>query len=314
MTRPQASFFDGARPDPTWSGAQLAALLTIAGLGPKAALEIAAAWPDPATYDADPARVSGRVGPLLPAAIPRLAPDLEGVAVVGYFDPAFPTSLRTIPNPPVVLWVRGQLPAEPGVAIVGTRNPSAQGQRAATRAAEAALGTGRAVISGLARGVDTVAHTVAVDHGIPTVAVLGGDVTRPSPAQNRVLAERILNDGGAIVAEVPPGTEANPARLVSRNRIQTGLSAVVVAAETGIPGGTLHTIRFALEQQRPVVIPKPAEIGGAPPSMAGNVALTADPADLTVLPGYRPDRHGARGLVPVGNVDELMSRVKERLR
>ncbi len=134
--------------------------------------------------------------------------------------------LRSIPNPPPVLWIRGHLPKlTAAVAIVGTRTPSAFGVRVAESAAEAAVSTQLMVVSGLAPGCDTAAHQRTLDLGGQTVAFLGGALMEPQPASNRALAEKILDLGGALVTEIAPARPETKSARVSRDRLQSGYSA-----------------------------------------------------------------------------------------
>ncbi len=126
-------------------------------------------------------------------------------------------------------------------------------------------------------GIDAAAHEAALRFEIPTWAVLGSGVDVPSPRQHADLASRILESGGGLLSEQLPGTDPNPQRLASRNRLQSAAAEAVVIAQCGIPSGTLHTARFALEQGRRLVVPRPRPPWDAEPESAGNMALT-DPA------------------------------------
>jgi DNA processing protein len=215
----------------------------------------------------------------------------EDVWTVGYWDAGYPTGLRAIADPPAVLWGRGQLPVGLGVAVVGSRDATDWSKRTARLVAEAAVGEGFVVISGLAVGVDAAAHEACVDAGGVTVAILGNAVDKPYPAKNRRLADRIVEGGGCVIAEVPPGTTVARHALVTRDRLQSAMSLATVVVQTGIPGGTLHTVRFTVEQGRVLVVALPTSrriSAGEPGPYSGNVALT-DPQ------GCDPSLLGARG-------------------
>jgi DNA processing protein len=196
--------------------------------------------------------------------------------VIGIDEPGYPANLRSIPFPPKVLWVRGALPPVGAVAIVGTRHPTRFGRSVAHAAACSAVAAGLAVISGLAAGIDTVAHESALAAGGRTWAVLGSGVDVPTPVSNAVLAEEIVASGGGLLAEVPPGTPVGRRHLVARDRIQSGLSLAVVICQCEISSGAMHTARFAAIQGRLLVVVRPRGPGRAVTACTGNVAL-ADP-------------------------------------
>ncbi len=176
-----------------------------------------------------------------------------GVGVVLLGTEEYPPWLAAIPDPPDVLFVRGDLPAEAGVAVVGSRRATRYGLNLA-RTMGAALGRrGVAVISGLARGVDGSAHRGVVEAGGRGIAVLGSGPDRWYPVSHRSLGEALLQGGGAVVTEYPPGTVPEPWRFPVRNRIITGLSRVVLVVEAAIGGGALISARLGLEQGREVL-------------------------------------------------------------
>lgn len=268
---------------PSWSGRQLLWLESFRDIGPARAITIAQAVPDPQRFEAEWPAVREQLGARYSSvtATPVIEfPHFEHLQVVGRFDSTYPPGLTEIPNPPSVLWVRGDLmPEIINVAIVGTRNPNDFGEKTATVAATETVGLGLGVVSGLALGVDAIAHHAAIDSGGYTVAVLAGSLDRPQPRRNGDLADRILKEGGALVCEVLPDATPSPGFLVGRNRIQSGLSVATVIAQSGIPGGTLHTARFTIEQERQLIVPQPSEDRGTDPSLAGNIAL-ADPSGI----------------------------------
>ena len=177
----------------------------------------------------------------------------QGVTLLALGDDDYPPLLAEIADPPPVLFVKGDASAllKPQVAIVGSRNTSAQGRDNAFRFARALASAGCVVSSGLALGIDTEAHRGAVQGGGQTVAVLGTGINRVYPRQNRALAEAIV-DSGAVVSELPP--DAGPLRhhFPRRNRIISGLSLGVLVVEAALKSGSLITARMALEQGREV--------------------------------------------------------------
>lgn len=158
----------------------------------------------------------------------------------------------SIPKPPAVLYFKGDLAAaqQLGVAVVGTREPTEWGYESGERIAKRCCERGFTVVSGLAVGCDTSAHEGALAANGRTIAVLAHGLDSVYPAVNRKLAARILNSGGLLVSEYPPGTELRANQLVERDRLQAGLSRAVIVVETDIKGGTMHTVGFAQAQHR----------------------------------------------------------------
>ena len=168
-------------------------------------------------------------------------------------DPAYPAALLEIPDPPNVLYVRGNpaLLAESGLAMVGSRNATPQGMQTAESFARALAGQGLTIISGLALGIDAAAHRGALAIGGKTVAIIGTGADRLYPARNKELALAIA-ERGAIVSEFPLGTPAIAANFPRRNRIISGLSRGVLVVEAAPESGSLITARLAGEQGREV--------------------------------------------------------------
>jgi DNA processing protein len=165
----------------------------------------------------------------------------------------YPEILSIIPDPPVGLFVMGELPdIKYAVALIGSRRCSEYGLSAARMLAKPMARHGVAVISGMARGIDSMAHKAALEGGGKTVAVLGCGVDVCYPPENRALRNEIIKNG-CVVSEYPPGTEPHPSFFPARNRIISGLSSVVVVVEAGKKSGTLITVTQALEQSREVM-------------------------------------------------------------
>ena len=177
---------------------------------------------------------------------------LKEINWVPWTSPAYPPLLREIYDPPVALFFRGALPnpEAPLAAIVGTRRPSPQ---AAAQAFDIARGLARggiSVVSGLALGIDAMAHRGNIEGGAPTVAVLGSGLDNIYPSSNRTLARRILETGGCLLSEYPPGTGPRKWNFPARNRIISGLSRGILIVEAPQKSGALITARFALEHNR----------------------------------------------------------------
>ena len=225
-----------------------------------------------------------------PALLARLS--ALGVGVVTAEEEAYPARLRAIELPPPVLFVRGDvaaLAAERPVAVVGTRRPTEDGRRAATRIAAALAATGATVISGLAIGIDGSAHAGSLLAGGTTVAVLGSGHARLYPAAHADLAREIEGSGGAVVAELPPDAEPRPAGFPRRNRIIAGLADATVVVEAGERSGALITASWSLEQGRPVfACPGPID---RPEAVGCNRLLRDHPGEVRIVAGSgRADR------------------------
>ncbi len=174
--------------------------------------------------------------------------------IIGLDDPAYPSQLKQIYDPPLVLYVRGNVSviSQPGIAVVGTRHPTPYGLGMAERLACDLAGRGLVIFSGLARGVDAAAHRGAVHARGKTVAVFGTGVDTVYPKESKRLVEQILAFGGAVISEFPLGTAPTPQNFPIRNRIISGISIGVLVVEAAEYSGTRITSRCALEQNRDV--------------------------------------------------------------
>lgn len=176
------------------------------------------------------------------------------IKLVTFDDAEYPARLRQIYDPPLVLYVRGNVGAlaQPGIAMIGTRHPTPYGIGMAERLACDLANRGLVIFSGLARGVDTASHRGAVSAKGKTVAVFGTGVDVMYPKENSRLAEQILSLAGALISEFPLETFAAPQNFPIRNRIISGLSSGVLVIEAAEYSGTRITARCALEQNREV--------------------------------------------------------------
>jgi len=181
-----------------------------------------------------------------------------GIRIVSWRDGDYPPLCREIYDPPALLFYRGVLPDpnKPMAAVVGTRRPTPQG---AKRARDIGWELGKAgipVVSGLALGIDSMAHRGNIEAGSPTAAVLGSSPDMVYPVSNRPLAKRILDSGGVILSEYPPGTGPRKWNFPERNRIISALARGTVIVEAPEKSGALITARFALEQDRDLWVDK----------------------------------------------------------
>ncbi len=185
---------------------------------------------------------------------------VHGIRALAPGSPDFPDVLTVIPDPPLVVWLRGALPGRPALAIVGARRGSARGLASARDFARDVAAAGISVVSGLAYGIDAAAHEGALEGGGHTVAVLASGLDRVTPTGQRRLANRILDAGGAWLSEHAPGEGAHPHHFPERNRLISGLAAATLIVEAREKSGSLWTARHALEQGREVlVVPGPID-------------------------------------------------------
>ena len=186
------------------------------------------------------------------AATRRHQLESSGIEVRFRGDLGYPDSLTGTPDPPDILFVRGRLPTGQAVAVVGTRRCTAYGRQLATEYGQAIAGAGWVLVSGLARGIDGAAHAGTVAAGGAGIAVLGCGPDIHYPPEHRTLGDRLVEAGGAVVTEYPPGAAPEPWRFPLRNRIISGLSSAVVVVEAGVTGGALITAGYALAHGVPV--------------------------------------------------------------
>ena len=175
------------------------------------------------------------------------------IQVITWEDDDYPRRLKEIDQPPPVLYLRGQLSEADqwAVAIVGTRRITAYGRQVTEEIGRQLAQNGVSVVSGLARGVDSVAHLAALKNNGRTLAVLGNGIDQIYPPEHRKLAEDIIQQG-ALISDYPPGTAPEAANFPPRNRIISGLSQAVIVVEAGEKSGALITAAFAADQGRDV--------------------------------------------------------------
>lgn len=193
----------------------------------------------------------------------RCNPDFEfeathqaGVSLLTIQDPRYPGRLKEIYDPPPLLYVRGRMddPDELSLAVVGTRKATDYARQIIPELVAPLARSGLSIVSGLALGVDALAHEAAISAGGRTIAVLGSGIDDASiyPSSNRYLAKKILESGGALVSEFPIGSIAYKSNFPFRNRVISGLALGVLVVEAAEDSGSLITARAALEQNREV--------------------------------------------------------------
>lgn len=179
-----------------------------------------------------------------------------GAKIISYKDSDYPDLLKHTFDPPLLLWVLGSVEAlnKPGIGVVGTRNPGSYGLKQAERWTELLVDSGISINSGLAYGVDAKAHQTAVKNGGVSVGVLGSGIDRIYPEKNRPIANAMIENGGAVITEYPPGSKPDAVHFPERNRIVSGMSHGILVIESGIKGGSMITARLALDQNREVFV------------------------------------------------------------
>jgi DNA processing protein len=190
----------------------------------------------------------------------------RGIQVVTIFDSDYPERLRNIPDPPNVLFIKSNLTVSQFndltkrkiIGIVGTRKMTSYGKEITEKLTTQLAQNGFTIVSGMALGVDGVAHGTAINHHAPTIAVLGAGVEIVYPREHKDLYQNIFDRGGAIVSEVAPEKMVGRGIFPARNRIVSGLSEAVLVTEGAIDSGSLITARCALDQGREVfAVPGP---------------------------------------------------------
>lgn len=198
--------------------------------------------------------------------------------------------LTSVEPAPKTLYYLGTLPTkrQPTVAIVGTRKPTAYGKEVAATLAEQLTRRGAIVVSGLALGIDAIAHRACLDAGGTTIAVLGNGLHKIYPHTNRALGERIITSGGAIISEFEEGIEPLPYNFLKRNRIVSGLADAVVIVEAARRSGTLNTAMHALNQGRDVF------------AVPGNITSPLSAGCNALL---------SQGAMPATNADDILAAI-----
>jgi DNA processing protein len=174
-----------------------------------------------------------------------------GVKLILQSDPNYPRLLSELPDPPYILYCRGEIVSQDGVAVamVGTRHPTRYGVQTAKKLAGALARIGVTIVSGLARGIDAAAHQGALEAGGRTIAVLGSGVLNLYPPEHDQLAKEVI-DNGLLLSEMPPEFPPIPGAFPQRNRIISGLSLGTIVVEAARRSGALITARLATEQNR----------------------------------------------------------------
>ena len=183
-----------------------------------------------------------------------------GISMISRYESLYPKALLDTVSEdgkesiPLFLFYRGDLSvtSRRSTAIIGTREPSSEGEKAGTYLAKVLAEKGFNIVSGLALGCDTAAHKGALDGNGVTTATLGGGLDKVYPSENIELADKIVNAGGLLLSEYPVGEETSPYTLVARDRLQAALSQAVIVIQTDVNGGTMHAVNAASVVGKPI--------------------------------------------------------------
>ena len=208
------------------------------------------------------------------------------VELITRLDDVYPVNLRHIYDPPPYLWMRGRLSSldRPLLSVVGTRRPTHRAIRETQSIVRDCAKAGLGIVSGLAQGIDEVAHRAALEVGGVTIAVLGTGINRIYPASNRPLANQILTQGGLFISEFPPGAPPEKHHFVLRNRIISGLSKACLLGQSAEKGGSMITQSYVKEQNRDFFVipyaPSEPQSGGSLYAIRDGAILTRSASDI----------------------------------
>ena len=212
----------------------------------------------------------------------------KGVNIVSILSDDYPENLKTIPKPPPILFIRGEIVPEDSnaVAIIGTRRPTEYGRSVAWNFAKELASHGFTIISGLAMGIDTNAHRGALEAGGRTIGVIGCGIDRVYPSSNKRLAQMIADGNGAVISDFPPGTPPLKYNFPLRNRIISGLAKGIVAVQAASRSGVFSTVNWALDYGRDVF---------------------AVPGNITVRQSEGTNRLIKDGAIPVTSPEDILN-------
>lgn len=218
----------------------------------------------------------------------RWIKEMQGLdtQLITRLDDRYPVNLKHIYDPPPYLWMRGQLAALelPLLSVVGTRRPTHRAIRETRSIVRDCAKAGLGIVSGLAQGIDEVAHRAALEVGGVTIAVLGTGINRIYPSSNRPLANQILTQGGLFISEFPPGAPPAKHHFVLRNRIISGLSKACLLGQSAEKGGSMITQSYVKEQNRDFFVipyaPSEPQSGGSLYAIRDGAILTRSASDI----------------------------------
>jgi len=205
----------------------------------------------------------------------------EKIGIIHFHDDYYPENLRHIAHPPSLLFYRGNkecLKYTNMIAIIGTRKPSEEGMNLTKKLSAILSNNGFVIVSGLAKGIDTIAHKSSIENNGLTIAVIPGSISSSEvyPKENRQLSEEIIEKNGILISELPPGSPPSKKNIVARNRIQAGLSRIIIPTDFKEGSGTIHAINFGKKEDRLIFMPKSDKYKSVPSSYIENSDFTFD--------------------------------------
>ena len=214
-------------------------------------------------------------------------------SIISIFDDSYPGILKATEDRPVILYCAGDVKIlnQKSLAVIGTREPTEHGQIIASNITKWFSEKGWSIISGLAKGIDSIAHRTAIENHVKTVAVMAQGLEKIYPAENKKLALDIIDNGGLLISEYSYGSHTFRNNFVQRDRIQAGLSAAVLMVQSDLKGGSLHASRSAINYGRYLIIP----------NQSNRDIINNEPkiqANLTFMNG---DSYAIRNLLKVNN-------------
>lgn len=263
---------DKSNDDINWKPEHILYFQNIPHLGRVTIHKLIQEFPDINAWDYNKAvnLVDKRSVQYIPKSIPVLD-DLNDENIITFFDKEYPNNLKGMGvDKPLMLWYKGNLNIDKSIAVIGSRNIHPETIPVTEQFTEIAINNGFNIVSGLALGTDTIGHKTAVNNGAKTTVILPGPIDNVTPRENRALVDKILENDGLLLTEYKPKSQIERKNFVERDRLQAGLSNATFVGQTGIPGGTLHTVRYTIKYERKLIVYKPSSTGT---QYAGNLKL-----------------------------------------
>ncbi len=244
----------------TWQAKHIDYFLNLPFIGRVTIQELIKYFPNIEDWDKEHAKTlvsNKRSHEYLPEEIPNLN-EFNDENVITYLDKDYPNLFNSMgDDKPLLLWYNGNLNIGESVAVIGSREVHPHSIEITKEFTLSAIDKGFNIVSGLALGCDTLGHMTAVKNSSKTTAILPGPLETITPSENKDLAIQIIENDGLLLSEYRPKSKIERRNFVERDRLQAGLSKGVFVAQSGIPGGTLHTVRYSLKYKRKLIVYNP---------------------------------------------------------
>lgn len=244
----------------TWQAKHIDYFLKLPFIGRVTLQELIKYFPNIEDWDKEHAKTlvsNQRIHEYLPEKIPLLE-EFNDENVITFLHKDYPDIFNSMgEDKPLLLWYAGNLNIGETVAVIGSREVHPNTIEVTKEFTSRVCNKGFSIVSGLALGCDTIGHKTAVENGAKTIAILPGPLETITPSENKDLAKQIIENNGLLLTEYSPKTKIERRNFVERDRLQAGLSKGVFVAQTGIPGGTLHTVRYTLKYKRKLIVYNP---------------------------------------------------------